>query len=375
MPLTLSVSFLTTLQQRLPSGLFTLLLICLYGPTEVQLHFMHLEVVVAQTLATTLPIVETEAVSVSPRSPSAHQRTTAAKPSGWSQALTRWRSAGLGTLPKSALGWRVRPRSVLQSCGVALMPLALYGTGVNLSIAHQHWTLGQLSTQVNGLYAQSVEQVNALEIQRTQSLQRLEGTNQSLLEQRTAELAQFAEQKAEVKAQLKVEAQIERLLNTGECRGCVFPPGTDLSGLSLVGVNLQGAVLDGCLLVGTALQGANLASASLQGADLSETRLTYSSFKNANLAGALLTNANGGSVEWSGANLRGADLTNGFFQSSLFRGADLREANLRGADVSYSNFMMANLTGVDTGGLTASRHITKPNGESGHSFRSAAGRR
>ena len=378
-----SLLALVLLQARLPSGLGRLVLILEYGDRAWVTWFWQLERALpllkqqralGGDLGTVVPVSAPASGDSAEEQAQAHPQAQA-KP-GWTGSVTRALSREvLWTQPSAAPWYRVRPLPVLKSAAVALAPVTLYGTGVALSLALQTSALSQLATQVNGSYLQAVETVKVIELQRSQDLNALTKTNEGLVAQRDEALAQFADEQQEMKAQIKVEAQIERLRNTRECQGCVFPPGTDLSGESLVGVNLQGAVLAGCDLSGVNLRGAILAGANLRGAILHNARLTYASFKGADLAGASLVNAHGGSVDWTGANLTRASLENGFFQTSLFVAADLVETNLKGTDVSYSNFERAKVTGVERGPQTHTTDIIKPNGQPGDNLSEGAGRR
>jgi uncharacterized protein YjbI with pentapeptide repeats len=100
----------------------------------------------------------------------------------------------------------------------------------------------------------------------------------------------------------------------------------DLRGVSLVGVSLEGAILD----YATGLSGADLTQAFLSGASLQHVNLS-----NANLEGAQLNNAN-----LDGANLSDAHLIKpspGGDAANL-QGAYLRNVNLSGGKLDGANF-------------------------------------
>ena len=99
----------------------------------------------------------------------------------------------------------------------------------------------------------------------------------------------------------------------------------DLSGVSLVGVSLEGVVLD----YATGLASADLTQARLSGASLQHVNLSGQ----VKLYGAQLNNSN-----LDGANLSGALLT---------KSGDLPAANLQGAFLKNVNLSQAQLGGVD----------------------------
>jgi len=126
--------------------------------------------------------------------------------------------------------------------------------------------------------------------------------------------------------------QLQRLLETNECRRC------NLQGVDLRGVNLLqlGRPAEEGVLPLADLEGANLSQANLNGAFL-----RGASFEGANLSGArlsaLLNQANLSGADLSGANLSGAQLVL----------SNLEGANLRGANLSGANLLRANLEDTD----------------------------
>jgi len=90
------------------------------------------------------------------------------------------------------------------------------------------------------------------------------------------------------------QADLTKLQSTNKCKDC------DLSEAALTGVNLMGADLERANLSGADLTGANL-----MGADLEKANLGIANLSDANLSGADLEKAN-----LRGANVTGANLTN-----------------------------------------------------------------
>ena len=78
-------------------------------------------------------------------------------------------------------------------------------------------------------------------------------------------------------------ADLQKLLDTGECAGC------DLRKANLTGANLIGADLSGTDLRDAYLKGAFLSGANLEGADLSGAFLMDANLSGANLNGAALS--------------------------------------------------------------------------------------
>ena len=196
------------------------------------------------------------------------------------------------------------------------------------------------------------------------------------------------------------ESDLSRLLATRECPFC------DLSGASLIGVDLRAAVLVGADLssavlfdadLGRAnLTGADLTGAALDGAYLEEAILDAADFTNATMDGAYVrrasfhrTNLTGvhlfavevesvdmstvvhrgastpeqdlatlrqtrsclfcnlSQMDLTRADFAGADLTGADLHFSLMNGIDLSGANLTGATLAGSSMISANLAGAN----------------------------
>jgi uncharacterized protein YjbI with pentapeptide repeats len=141
-----------------------------------------------------------------------------------------------------------------------------------------------------------------------------------------------------------------------------------LTGSTLTGMNLSGATLDGVMsgsitgspslpnswrlvagyLVGPKanLAGANLAGQNLEILNLSET----------NLSGAILERATLRSTQLARADLSYANLTSATISQANFTDANLTNANLASVYTSGSTILTgANLTGVSSGGVTATQ--------------------
>ncbi len=123
--------------------------------------------------------------------------------------------------------------------------------------------------------------------------------------------------------------------------------GSDLSGASLVGINLSGADLQKKVFLRADLTGAILAGANLTQADFSGAFL-----KNAHLERANAQRASFGMAEMEGACCFGADFNHATFIKANLAGADFRCADLRGArfreaNLNGADFTEANLKGAD----------------------------
>lgn len=115
----------------------------------------------------------------------------------------------------------------------------------------------------------------------------------------------------------------------------------DLSGLTLVGINLANVDLRHAKLAGTNLSKANLREADLTGANLYRADLTETVFIRAKLISANLRQADMIGAKLHRADLRKADLG----KTDLF-GADISEVDLRGANLASSNLSSAIITGA-----------------------------
>ena len=107
---------------------------------------------------------------------------------------------------------------------------------------------------------------------------------------------------------------------------CANLTGADLSGLSLIQVDLTGAVLRNANLTHADLTQATLNGADLSGANLTDATMIQVTAKQAKMVGANL----------SGVNLGQADLT----------GADLSKANLSGTDFTQATLDQTTFTGA-----------------------------
>lgn len=146
---------------------------------------------------------------------------------------------------------------------------------------------------------------------------------------------------APASAQPQTSTQLQRLLETNECRRC------NLQGVDLRGANLLqrgGASEDGVLPLAD-LEGANLSQANLNGAFLRGASLEGANLSGARL-GALLNQADLSGADLSGADLRGAQLVLSNLEGANLRGANLSGANLLRANLEDTNLSEANLQGA-----------------------------
>lgn len=116
------------------------------------------------------------------------------------------------------------------------------------------------------------------------------------------------------------------------------------------GLNLEGAVLDECVLAGYTTYRAGFEHASMVGARLRGLFSRDTSFRFADLTEADLSNAQFRSADLQQAVLDGADLRGARFFHSYFTGATLRDANLSGANLVDTDFTDADLSGADLRG-------------------------
>jgi len=122
------------------------------------------------------------------------------------------------------------------------------------------------------------------------------------------------------------QADLDKLLATGECRWCDLT-NADLTGASLSGADLSGANVSRAKLTGSDLSSANLSTTYLRGTDLSRANLTGAFLGKANLNGATLTGAS-----LSGADLSGATWTDGSKCENKSIGDCLRNEAVRPRD-------------------------------------------
>jgi len=148
--------------------------------------------------------------------------------------------------------------------------------------------------------------------------------------------------------------------------------GALISSCGLAGVQLQGASMLGAVVGGTAdaptvlfdadLRGARLSNGSFSGADLRYARLDGveaslldlsgsdargASFVGASMVGARMTGLSSPGSPWSGADLTDANLTAASLQGATFDGATLDRAVLATADLVLASFESASLNRAD----------------------------
>ena len=101
-------------------------------------------------------------------------------------------------------------------------------------------------------------------------------------------------------------------------------------GIPLVGVDVNGAFLQGIRLRHAHLLRANFSAADLRDSDLSSSDFLYANLQSANFRLCDLHAANFTSANLSDADLVGANLSNSDFSAADLTNADLRNANLAG---------------------------------------------
>jgi uncharacterized protein YjbI with pentapeptide repeats len=129
----------------------------------------------------------------------------------------------------------------------------------------------------------------------------------------------------------------------------------NLSGALLSEANLSGANLGGANLAGANLARANLARADLRRADLSGAVLWRANLSGALLSEATLARAGLGEADLSDADLSGANLSGALLSAAQLRWADLSGANLARADLSGANLAGANLARANLAGANLAR--------------------
>lgn len=143
---------------------------------------------------------------------------------------------------------------------------------------------------------------------------------------------------------------------------------TDLGGAELLGAQLDGVELSNAnlsragLLEASAVEavffGARCEGASFNGADL-----TRAEFRAADLIGAGFINCDLTGANFTTANLRGGDLSEAILEGASFHEADLQGARLRKVtDYATSDWINADITDADfTGAWNVRRHIQDVN--------------
>jgi len=123
-----------------------------------------------------------------------------------------------------------------------------------------------------------------------------------------------------------------------------------LEGATLIGADLQEAILTKAHLEGANLGEANLQRANLSGAHLQEAELWGARLDKADLTGAHLEGARLWTAQLTGAELWGASLDNCSLSEAQLEGARLWKAKLTGANLSSANLQGAYLWGADLQG-------------------------
>ncbi|SDO41932.1 Pentapeptide repeat-containing protein [Nakamurella panacisegetis] len=126
---------------------------------------------------------------------------------------------------------------------------------------------------------------------------------------------------------------------------CADLQSADLTGLSLVQVDLTGADLRQARMSGANLIQATLTGARAAGADLSSAKMGQATLTSADFTGADLSYADLSQVEGAKATFVDADLSHADLTQAQLRGAHLDRANLTGA-----TFTQATLDGVTLAG-------------------------
>lgn len=114
-------------------------------------------------------------------------------------------------------------------------------------------------------------------------------------------------------------------------------PDVDLSGKSLVDVNLNTSFLDGVKLNGTDLSNAVLANSLIRGSQLNKAKLSEADLTSVNLFRS----------DMSEADFTGATMINAVLDGTVMREAVLKNANLQGAKLQATNLYKANLSGAN----------------------------
>lgn len=115
----------------------------------------------------------------------------------------------------------------------------------------------------------------------------------------------------------------------------------DLSGLSLVGVDLSAATLEKSDLTGTDLTDANLVKANLSGIDGSEMVLRDALAMRSRFQGAWMDQA-----DLSGGDFTEADLAEANLEGSTAKGTRFLKARLRGVNAAKASWSSCDLTGA-----------------------------
>jgi hypothetical protein len=119
------------------------------------------------------------------------------------------------------------------------------------------------------------------------------------------------------------------------------------------------------------LVGVDVPDASLEGLRLERAELRRAIFYGADLKGSRLAGSNFEDAELTSANLRAADLRGAVLSGAIFRGSDLTGAVLAEADVGQAILEDADLSGADLSGLVNWRQIAGIKGANIHGVRNA----
>ncbi|MBF0345765.1 MAG: pentapeptide repeat-containing protein [Nitrospirae bacterium] len=133
------------------------------------------------------------------------------------------------------------------------------------------------------------------------------------------------------------------LLEMGVVEGQMPVQRWDLSGVKLVGKNLQKAYLRDVNLHKADLRGVDLYKAYLRGADLSEASMSRAQVNRADLYGTNLQKADLSMASFIEVDLTTTDLRDSDLAASSLIGAYLNRANLSGANLTNTNLYTASL--------------------------------
>lgn len=143
-------------------------------------------------------------------------------------------------------------------------------------------------------------------------------------------------------AQAANEADIQRLINTNECRGCDLHE-ADLRRLDLSNADLEGADLEGANFYYANLDGANLSDANLIDVNLGYASAMGTTFDGSDLRYAILDN-----TDLTEASLEKADLRESYIDQTVLVGTNLQGADMRDTLVFRADFSDASRCGVVT---------------------------
>jgi hypothetical protein len=122
--------------------------------------------------------------------------------------------------------------------------------------------------------------------------------------------------------------------------------------VSLAGVDLSNAFLQGVELLNANLLRAKFDSADLRNSVFTGSNMEYASLRSANFRGANLTNANLERADLEDADLVGATLTGANLRNANLKNSDLRNADLRG-------IRWEDITAIDAANVYGARNAPK----------------